>query len=106
VPPNGVYAVAVDVLKTGAPEALATGVMNIGVRPTVTHEARRTLEVHLLGFQGDLYGQLLRVHFISRLRDEQKFDGLPALQAQIARDVEHARSAMVSVSPDARGSYG
>jgi riboflavin kinase / FMN adenylyltransferase len=94
VPPNGVYAVAVD--RTGGPasRALATGVMNIGVRPTVAGDARRTLEAHLFDFEGDLYGQTLRVHFIARLRDEQKFDGLTALKAQIARDAEDARVAL------------
>ena len=113
VPPNGVYAVAVDrasIDPSGGrtpPRALATGVMNIGVRPTVSGDARRTLEAHLFDFQGDLYGQTLRTHFITRLRDERKFEGLDALKQQIARDSEAARAVLASVQPDAsRGSYG
>lgn len=85
VPPNGVYAVMVD--------GIGPGVMNIGVRPTVHTEARRTLEVHVFDFTGDLYGKTLRVQLIDKLRDERKFDGLPALQAQIAADVTRARAA-------------
>ncbi len=107
VPPDGVYAVAVDRASGDAPRAVATGVMNIGVRPTVGGDASRTLEAHLFDFDGDLYGQPLRVHFIERLRDEKRFDGLDALKAQIARDAAEARSATQGTRPDAtRGSFG
>jgi riboflavin kinase/FMN adenylyltransferase len=106
VPANGVYAVAVDRVAPGEPAALATGVMNIGTRPTVGGTSR-TLEVHLFDFDGDLYGSSLRVHFIERLRDERKFDGLPALKAQIALDAAAARAATVAFTADAPGgSYG
>ncbi len=107
VPPEGVYAVAVDRdAGDGEARALATGVMNIGVRPTIGGEPRRTLEVHLFDFSGDLYGQSLRVHFIARLREERRFDGLPALKAQIARDAEEARAATLTTHPViAGGSY-
>ncbi len=81
-PPDGVYAVAVDRIDGDNLVALATGVMNIGVRPTITGNARRTLEVHLFDFDRDLYGQSLRVHFISRLRGERAFDGLEALRTR------------------------
>lgn len=107
VPPDGVYAIAVDRLAGDDARALGTGVMNIGVRPTVAGEGRRTLEAHVSDFQGDLYGQTLRVHFIRRLRDERRFEGLEALKAQIARDVDEARGATRSLVPDAaRGAYG
>lgn len=67
------------------------GVANIGVRPTV--EGREPLlEVHLFDFDGDLYGRLLSVTFRSYLREERTFDGLPALEAQIGRDMEEARA--------------
>jgi riboflavin kinase/FMN adenylyltransferase len=106
-PPDGVYAVAIDRLGDEGAVALGTGVMNLGVRPTVGAEARRTLEAHVFDFQGDLYGQALRVHFIARLRSEQKFDSLGALKAQIARDVERARAATRATRPvPERGSYG
>lgn len=90
VPPNGVYAVSVERVDDGA-RAMASGVMNVGVRPTVGGDPARSVEVHLLDFDGDLYGQSLRVHVVARLRDERRFDGLDALKAQIARDVDDAR---------------
>ena len=52
---------------------------------------RITLEVHLFDHDEDLYGEHLRVRFLKKLRDEEKYDGLPALQAAIARDARQAR---------------
>jgi len=107
VPPDGVYAILVDRVTPDGPRALATGVMNIGVRPTIGGDLRRTQEAHLFDFAGDLYGQRLRVHFVARLREERKFDGLPALKEQIARDADLARAATRDARPDTtRGSYG
>jgi riboflavin kinase / FMN adenylyltransferase len=110
VPPNGVYAVVVDEIDDAAPEgrALAKGVMNVGVRPTVGGEGRRTQEVHLFDFAGDLYGRTLRVHLIARLREERRFAGLDALKAQIASDAAEARVRLASVEPAfaQRGRYG
>lgn len=100
LPPSGVYAVLVDALTPGrAAQALARGVMNLGVRPTVAGDGRRTAEVHLLDFAGDLYGQTLRVHLVARLRDEQRFDGLAALTTQIAIDVDAAREVLLTARP-------
>jgi riboflavin kinase/FMN adenylyltransferase len=73
--------------------------MNIGRRPTVDG-SRETYEVHLFDFAADLYDQSLAVDLIARLRDEQKFDGLPALQAQIRADCAEARAVLAAgVSP-------
>jgi riboflavin kinase / FMN adenylyltransferase len=94
LPPNGVYAVVVDLVAETGAEALASGVMNIGVRPTVASgvgEAPRTIEVHLFDIARDLYGQTLRAHVVRRLRDERRFPGLDALKAQIALDAVEAR---------------
>jgi riboflavin kinase/FMN adenylyltransferase len=95
-PPPGVYAGRVQILPrgdgTGPPEAFAA-VANIGFRPTVEpggSEAPR-LEVHLLDFEGDLYGRYVEFAFFARLRGEQRFDGLDELKAQIGRDVARAR---------------
>lgn len=63
------------------------GVANLGVRPTVNAEVPM-LEVHLLDFQGDLYGHTLRVEFVEKIRSEKKFDSLDALQAAIADDIQ------------------
>lgn len=94
LPPHGVYAVWVERLDSSesAPKLVhQPGVMNIGVRPTVDGTKLR-VEVHLLDFEGDLYGATLRVELVERLRGEMKFDGLPALKAQIAKDSEQARA--------------
>lgn len=101
LPPNGVYAVLVERVVDGAAQALAKGVANLGVRPTVSGEGKPLLEVHLFEFDGDLYGAALRVHLVKRLREERKFDGLDALKAQIARDANDARQALDGLDPDA-----
>jgi riboflavin kinase/FMN adenylyltransferase len=85
LPRPGVYAVRV---KRGA--ELFDGVMNIGFNPTFGLE-RISLEVHLLDFQGDLYGETLRVYFVERLRDEQIFASLEALTTAIHADIVRAR---------------
>jgi riboflavin kinase/FMN adenylyltransferase len=66
------------------------GIANVGRRPTVAGERER-LEVHLLDFQGDLYGRHVKVDFLHYLRPEQRFESLTALQAQIRRDEQAAR---------------
>lgn len=84
-PGDGVYAVAAV---TGS--GRWKGVLNIGMRPTV-QGTERTIEVHLLDFAGDLYGQEVTVAFLERLRPEQKFSQVEGLRAAIAQDVERAR---------------
>lgn len=91
-PAFGVYAVRAGV-DAGAATVWHDGVANLGRRPTVGGLMER-LEVHLFDFAGDLYGRHLRVQFVEHLRGEQKFDGLDALKAQIARDGEAARGAL------------
>ncbi|MFO0675501.1 MAG: bifunctional riboflavin kinase/FAD synthetase [Polyangiaceae bacterium] len=97
VPPNGVYAATVSTLEAGVPARLAGGVMNVGVRPTIGGNAERRIEVHLLDFEGDLYGRNLFVTLEGRVRDERKFDGLDALKAGIAADVVQARGILAAV---------
>lgn len=82
IPAPGVYAVTCDTLK---------GIMNIGTRPTFGPHSQ-TLEVHLLHYDGNLYGQQLSVAFIHRLRDEQRFDSVEALQRQLQRDAQQAEA--------------
>ncbi|HTS55672.1 MAG TPA: bifunctional riboflavin kinase/FAD synthetase [Burkholderiales bacterium] len=67
------------------------GVASLGVRPTVKDGGAPVLEVHLLDFARDIYGQHLQVRFLHKLREEEKFAGLDILQRQIAKDVEDAR---------------
>jgi riboflavin kinase / FMN adenylyltransferase len=95
LPANGVYVVRVQVqdLLTGDANGLSpvyNGVANIGIRPTFNGK-ERLVEVHLLDVQPDLYDKRILVDFIARLRNEQRFDGIDALKAQIAADVQQAR---------------
>ena len=95
-PPNGVWACrARRVYYSPEPvvERALDAVANIGFRPTITGERPATprVEVHLLEFDGDLYGQYIELEFVAFLRDEQRFPSLDALKAQIGLDVEHAR---------------
>ena len=66
-------------------------VTNIGTRPTVYENHRRTVESHLLDFDADIYGARVELFFYRRLRDEQRFPTIMELTEQIARDVGHAR---------------
>ncbi|MBS1169307.1 MAG: bifunctional riboflavin kinase/FAD synthetase [Burkholderiaceae bacterium] len=63
----------------------------IGTRPTVDDSGRRLLETHVLNYQGDCYGRLVKVEFLQKLRDNRKFGSLAELTAAIAGDVEQAR---------------
>jgi riboflavin kinase/FMN adenylyltransferase len=89
-PAYGVYAVEAGI-DHGAATEWHRGVANLGRRPTVAGLIER-LEAHLFDFDGDLYGRHLRVRLIEFIRPEKKFDGLDALQAQIARDSATARA--------------
>ena len=89
-PAPGVYAVRAGIERPGGVDWW-DAVANLGMRPTVAGTDLR-LEAHLIDFAGDLYGKHLRVALIDRIRPEQKFSGLDALKAQIARDVETARA--------------
>ncbi len=86
-PPNGVY--LAEVWFEGV---LYHGVVNLGYRPTVTaSKSQRLLEIHLLDFERDIYGEDLEVRFVRYLRPERKFDNLEALARQIDVDVRQAR---------------
>jgi len=85
---GGVYACLVD-YEGQTYKAMA----NIGHRPTIgdRRENQPIIEVNLFDFDGDLYGQHIRVHFIDRIRDEEKFTGLNALKTQLEKDREKAK---------------
>jgi riboflavin kinase/FMN adenylyltransferase len=88
-PARGVYACRTWV--AGRPFQAVT---NIGVRPTFGGDVQPTIETHLLDLDADLYGQILRVDFVTRLRAEQKFNGIQELLGQIRTDIAQARSAL------------
>ena len=92
VPKLGVYAVLVDVLE-GPHKGTYRGVANLGIRP-MFERATPNLETFLFDFKGDLYGRPLSVGLVEWLRGEMKFDGLPALIAQMDRDSAAAREAL------------
>ncbi len=89
LPRHGVYAAKITL-----PDGRAFGgVTNVGVRPTVNNGQDVTVEPWILDFDGDLYGQAIRVEFYRRLRDERKFDSLDALRSQIETDAVKTREA-------------
>jgi riboflavin kinase/FMN adenylyltransferase len=85
LPANGVYAIRVQI-----DTAEYGGALNVGFRPTFGGNTL-TVEAFVFDFEGDLYGRLLTVAFVQRLRGEKRFTSLTALQQQIARDVEKAK---------------
>ncbi len=72
------------------------GAASLGLRPTVDDSGRNKLEVHLFDYSGDLYGQHLRVDFLHKIRDEQKFSDLAALKSRIAEDCDIARKLLAA----------
>lgn len=88
IPKNGVYAVR-GVL---ADKREFFGLLNIGVRPTLEKGQPTTIEVHLLDFNEDLYGQVITLQLKKRLRDEQEFSSMEALKQQITKDEETVRN--------------
>ena len=82
IPCNGVYGVEV-ILENGKKHI---GMMNIGVRPTIDESTTTHIEVHLFDFTQQIYDQKIRVSLVVRVRDEQKFIHVEALQNQLAQD--------------------
>lgn len=97
-PMYGIFATLVH----GVGDAPMPSVSSLGTRPTVNGK-EPLLEAHLFDFNGDLYGRRIRVEFVAKLRDELKFDGLPALIEQMDRDSAQAREIlgqrMVAAAP-------
>lgn len=87
VPEDGVYAARCVVGGRGYATALSIGTM-----PTFGNDLKRQVEAHLIGFDGDLYGQVLRVELVDWLRGQKKFAGVQALKAQMRRDLEETLS--------------
>jgi riboflavin kinase/FMN adenylyltransferase len=92
LPPDGVYAVAVE-----TPDGRFGGMMNQGHRPTFD-DGRRLVEVHLFDFAGDLYDAWVRLEWVAWVRDIRRFDGVAALRQQL----EHDRLRAMAILADAR----
>ncbi len=87
-PLMGIYTVSVE----GLADLPWPGVASVGVRPTINDAGRPTLEVHLFDWNTECYGAHLKVNFLAKQRDEERYDTLEALTAQIARDADQARA--------------
>ena len=88
LPLNGVYEVSATI-----DGKLYKGAMNVGVKPTVTGCGKRTVEMFIIDFEGDLYDHNIDVEFVRRLREERRFASLDELKAQIVKDVAAVRMA-------------
>lgn len=95
LPPKGVYAADVD----AGDGSIYRSVVNIGKAPTFSDNIPLTLEVHLLGFHGYLYGKNIKVKFIEKLRDEKKFANLEELINAIKKDVTDAVKIDINHAP-------
>lgn len=81
IPQSGVYA-----CKVFYDDVCWPTMMNIGVKPTVKHTSKLFIEAHLIGFDGDIYGKTIAIQLVKKLRDEEKFDSLRDLKAQLEID--------------------
>lgn len=92
IPKIGVYAVV-----TKIDGRTVKGMMNIGVKPTVSEENVKGVEVNLFDWNEDIYGKCIQIALISRIRDEIKFNGIAELQAQLMDDESVARNLMIHI---------
>ncbi len=97
LPGNGVYATIADIAERTWPS-----VTNVGVRPTFDG-GRRLVEVHIIGFSGDLYGKTVTVEFIERIRDEKRFGSVAELKKQMTKDVARAMAILKKYSSTDKG---
>ena len=92
IPPDGVYATRAYIKgDDGSPSRSWAAACNIGPNPTFGEQIRK-VEAHLLDFNGDLYGRVVELDFLARLRSTRAFSGIDDLLAQIRADIERTRS--------------
>ena len=98
-PLTGIYAVRVAGLGEAGVDggAVIDGVASMGVRPTVTNSGEMRLEVFLFDFDSDIYGSHIRVDFLKKIRDEEKYKDLESLKRQIDQDARDARAALAAL---------
>lgn len=93
LPADGIYAAWADIDGARLPAAVS-----VGIKPTFHEDGPRVVEAFVLDFSGDLYGKDVRLEFVTRLREQERFSSADALAAQIARDVEATRSELGAAS--------
>lgn len=97
IPQNGVYLVkcfpmtSKGEMPTGGTACAWDGMLNIGTRPTLHNGQQRSIEVHLFGFDGDLYGKTLRIQLLQHLRGEREFRSLDELKVQLEEDEKRCK---------------
>ena len=69
-------------------QEIFNGMLNIGIRPTVSNDGQISCEVYIFDFNRDLYGKTITINFITRIRGERKFDDIKELRAQLQKDQE------------------
>ena len=87
IPKTGVYAVRAE---NGG--VVFGGMMNIGYRPTLANGDKKSIEVHLMDFDADIYSERLKISFVDFIREEKKFNSIEDLRAQLVLDEAHCRS--------------
>lgn len=92
IPQTGVYAVRVRIDGT-----VHDGMMNIGFRPTVSRKSERRVEVHLFQFNTTIYGLVVSIIVLGKVRDEQRFTGLDALKIQLEKDARYCRQLLAQM---------
>ena len=81
--PDGVYAVEVEIN-----DKKFMGIANYGTNPTVTNDTKKFIEVYIVNFDEDIYGETIKINFLEKIRDEKKFESLTELKEQITKDIE------------------
>jgi len=88
IPPRGVYAV---MAKIG--DVMVRGMLNIGTQPTFSSRKRQVIEAHFFDFRKNIYGKMIEIYFLRRIRDEKRFSGADGLARQLRKDEARSRSA-------------
>ena len=87
LPPKGVY-----VSRIRYKDEIHYGISNVGVKPTIEGKNPVGVETHLLDFAGDLYGKVVTVEFLTRIREERKFSSIEALKEEMQNNIAYARA--------------
>lgn len=85
IPKTGVYVVNVMI-----DDSLYYGILNIGIRPTLQNEERTSIEVHIINFNKDIYNQIIQIHFLEHIRNEEKFENVEELISQLNKDRDYS----------------